>query len=141
MPAWRTISLWMDQLEEPLLPRPALEHDLDVDVAIIGAGYTGLWTAYYLKRQAPELSIAIIEAQMAGFGASGRNGGWLMGNLLGEDRLLTGPEAGITRDSIAIDWDWTDPKTAGFHAKNILWNKPTIQASIKDTSQRLKGCT
>ncbi|VVO44922.1 NAD(P)/FAD-dependent oxidoreductase [Pseudomonas fluorescens] len=88
MSAWRTISLWMDQLDEPLLARPALERDLDVDVAIIGAGYTGLWTAYYLKRQAPELNIAIVEAQTAGFGASGRNGGWLMGNLLGEDRLL-----------------------------------------------------
>ncbi|WP_095194232.1 FAD-binding oxidoreductase [Pseudomonas sp. Irchel 3A7] len=90
MPAWRSISLWMDQLDEPLLARAALEQDLDIDVAIIGAGYTGLWTAYYLKRQAPDLSIAIIEAQTAGFGASGRNGGWLMGNLLGEDRLLAG---------------------------------------------------
>ena len=88
MPAWRNISLWMDQLDEPLLARPALEQDLDVDVVIIGAGYTGLWTAYYLKRLAPDLSIAIVEAQTAGFGASGRNGGWLMGNLLGEDRLL-----------------------------------------------------
>jgi glycine/D-amino acid oxidase-like deaminating enzyme len=80
----------MDQLDDPLHARPALEHDLDVDVAIIGAGYTGLWSAYYLKRQAPELNIAIVEAQTAGFGASGRNGGWLMGNLLGEDRLLAG---------------------------------------------------
>ncbi|MEX5608431.1 FAD-dependent oxidoreductase [Pseudomonas protegens] len=88
MPAWRSISLWMDQLDEPLLPRPQLAQDLDLDVAIIGAGYTGLWTAYYLKRQAPQLNIAVIEAQTAGFGASGRNGGWLMGNLLGEDRLL-----------------------------------------------------
>lgn len=90
MSAWRTISLWMDPLQEPLLARAPLERDLDVDVAIIGAGYTGLWTAYYLKRQAPELKIAIVEAQTAGFGASGRNGGWLMGNLLGEDRLLAG---------------------------------------------------
>ncbi|HBK49781.1 MAG TPA: FAD-dependent oxidoreductase, partial [Pseudomonas sp.] len=84
----RTLSLWMDQLDEPLCARPALRNDLDVDVCIIGAGYTGLWTAYYLKRQAPQLNIAVIEAQIAGFGASGRNGGWLMGNLLGEDRLL-----------------------------------------------------
>ena len=102
MPAWRSISLWMDQLEEPLLPRPALEHDLDVDVAIIGAGYTGLWTAYYLKRQAPELNIAIVEAQIAGFGASGRNGGWLMGNLLGEDRLLAGLPAEQRRESFDL---------------------------------------
>ncbi|TFY87426.1 FAD-dependent oxidoreductase [Pseudomonas kairouanensis] len=90
MPAWRNISLWMDQLDDPLVARASLEHDLDVNVVIIGAGYTGLWTAYYLKLQAPELNIAIIEAQTAGFGASGRNGGWLMGNLLGEDRLLAG---------------------------------------------------
>ncbi|EIK95133.1 FAD dependent oxidoreductase [Pseudomonas sp. M47T1] len=88
MTAWRNISLWMDQLDEPLKARAALEHDLDVDVAIIGAGYTGLWTAYYLKLQAPTLNIAILEAQTAGFGASGRNGGWLMGNLLNDDRLL-----------------------------------------------------
>lgn len=84
-----TISLWMDQLED-LSPCAPLQGELDVDVAIIGAGYTGLWTAYYLKRQAPQLRIAILEAHTAGFGASGRNGGWLMGNLLGEDRLLAG---------------------------------------------------
>ncbi|MFK9096869.1 NAD(P)/FAD-dependent oxidoreductase [Pseudomonas guariconensis] len=88
MQAWRTISLWMDQLEEPLCARPALGQDLEVDVCIIGAGYTGLWTAYYLKRQAPQLNVAVIDANIAGYGASGRNGGWLMGNLLGEDRML-----------------------------------------------------
>jgi len=102
MSAWRTISLWMDQLDEPLLARPALERDLDVDVAIIGAGYTGLWTAYYLKRLAPSLEIAIVEAQTAGFGASGRNGGWLMGNLLGEDRLLAGLPAEQRRASFNL---------------------------------------
>jgi len=92
---WRGVSLWMEQLEEPLEPRPALVDDLQADVAVIGAGYTGLWTAYYLKRQAPHLNIVIVEAQIAGFGASGRNGGWLMGNLQGEDRLLgaLSPEA------------------------------------------------
>nr|WP_260173750.1 FAD-dependent oxidoreductase [Nocardioides albus] len=50
--------------------------DLEVDVAIVGAGYTGLWTAYYLTEARPELRIAILEAEVAGFGASGRNGGW-----------------------------------------------------------------
>lgn len=93
MTAWRNISLWMDQLDEPLTPRAALTGALEADVAIIGAGYTGLWTAYYLKRQAPQLRIAIVEAETAGFGASGRNGGWLMGNILGEDRLLAGLSA------------------------------------------------
>src|SRR5574344_996640 len=88
MSDWRTVSLWMDELDEPLDPRAAVGGELATDVLIIGAGYTGLWTAYYLKRQAPQLRITILEAQPAGFGASGRNGGWLMGNLLGEDRLL-----------------------------------------------------
>lgn len=46
------------------------------DVAIVGAGYTGLWTAYYLRLADPGLRIAIVEAEVAGFGASGRNGGW-----------------------------------------------------------------
>lgn len=93
MSAWRNISLWMDQLDEPLTPREPLSGTVESDVAIIGAGYTGLWTAYYLKRQAPELRIVIVEAEIAGFGASGRNGGWLMGNLLGEDRLVAGLSA------------------------------------------------
>ena len=88
MQDWRNISLWMDQLDEPLQARPSLPASLHADVAIIGAGYTGLWTAYYLKRQAPQLRIVILEAAIAGFGASGRNGGWLMGGILGEDRLL-----------------------------------------------------
>lgn len=81
------ISLWMDQLP-PAAPRPLLEGPLEVDVAIVGAGFTGLWAAYYLKRQAPQLSVAILEAEFAGYGASGRNGGWLMGELQGQDRLL-----------------------------------------------------
>jgi glycine/D-amino acid oxidase-like deaminating enzyme len=47
-----------------------------VDVAIVGAGYTGLWTAYYLSQADPSLRIAVLESEVAGFGASGRNGGW-----------------------------------------------------------------
>jgi glycine/D-amino acid oxidase-like deaminating enzyme len=69
-------SSWLEDAGEPLTPRPALKHSIDVDVAILGAGYTGLWTAYYLLRARPELKIAIIEREIAGFGASGRNGGW-----------------------------------------------------------------
>ncbi|WP_069863452.1 NAD(P)/FAD-dependent oxidoreductase [Pseudomonas citronellolis] len=88
MSAWRHISLWMNQLDDDFIARPALEGALEVDVAIVGAGYTGLWTAYYLKTRAPQLKVAILEAETAGFGASGRNGGWLMGALLGEDRLV-----------------------------------------------------
>jgi glycine/D-amino acid oxidase-like deaminating enzyme len=73
---YRSRSFWLDSLPSSLAPRPALDRDIDVDVAIIGAGYTGLWTAYELARQDPTLRIAVLEAEIAGFGASGRNGGW-----------------------------------------------------------------
>lgn len=70
------LSLWHDTLEESLAPRPALPGDVEADVAIVGAGYTGLWTAYWLTRLQPDLRIVIVEKEIAGFGASGRNGGW-----------------------------------------------------------------
>jgi glycine/D-amino acid oxidase-like deaminating enzyme len=74
---YRSRSLWLDGLEDdPLVPRPALPGPLDVDVAVVGAGYTGLWTAYYLRRADPGLRVAVLEREVAGFGASGRNGGW-----------------------------------------------------------------
>jgi glycine/D-amino acid oxidase-like deaminating enzyme len=65
-------------------PRPALPGDRDVDVCIVGAGYTGLWTAYYLAEADPSLRITVLEARFAGFGASGRNGGWLSGLVPGD---------------------------------------------------------
>jgi glycine/D-amino acid oxidase-like deaminating enzyme len=73
---YRELSYWLSSVDDDLTPRPALEGDLDVDVAIVGAGYTGLWTAYYLVTADPRMRIAVLEAQIAGFGASGRNGGW-----------------------------------------------------------------
>jgi glycine/D-amino acid oxidase-like deaminating enzyme len=74
--SYRGLSLWHETVPGSLRPRPGLSGDLDVDVAIVGAGYTGLWTAYYLLADAPSLRIAILDAEIAGFGASGRNGGW-----------------------------------------------------------------
>ena len=58
---YRSRSLWLDGVPEPLEPRPSLPGDLDVDVAIIGAGYTGLWTAYYLTAADPALRVAVVE--------------------------------------------------------------------------------
>jgi glycine/D-amino acid oxidase-like deaminating enzyme len=63
--------------------RPPLPGSTDADVCIVGAGYTGLWTAYYLKRADPGLRIVVLEAAFAGFGASGRNGGWVTAGLPG----------------------------------------------------------
>jgi glycine/D-amino acid oxidase-like deaminating enzyme len=73
---YRSLSLWHDTVPEPLEPRAPLPGDLDVDVAVVGAGYTGLWTAYYLAGADPGLRVAVLERDIAGFGASGRNGGW-----------------------------------------------------------------
>ncbi len=83
-------SLWFDGLDA--LPNPQLtELPSHTDVAIIGAGYTGLWTAYYLKRAEPGLDVTVFEAETAGFGASGRNGGWCIGAAWGVDALLEDP--------------------------------------------------
>ncbi|MDP9093779.1 MAG: FAD-binding oxidoreductase [Actinomycetota bacterium] len=73
---YRGLSLWFDQLGSRVEPRPALVSPIAVDVAIVGAGFTGLWTAYYLLGLDPSLRIAVLDAETAGFGASGRNGGW-----------------------------------------------------------------
>ncbi|MFL6108200.1 MAG: NAD(P)/FAD-dependent oxidoreductase, partial [Marmoricola sp.] len=69
-------SLWLDTAGATPAPRPRLAGPTDVDVAVVGAGFTGLWTAYYLAVADPTLRIAVLEAETVGFGASGRNGGW-----------------------------------------------------------------
>ncbi len=73
---YRSVSMWLDGVPGELEPRPALSGSTVVDVAVVGAGYTGLWTAYYLTKADPSLRIAVLEKEIAGFGASGRNGGW-----------------------------------------------------------------
>src|SRR5215212_4651705 len=61
--------------------RPPPAGSTEADVAVVGAGFTGLWTAYYLARRDPGLRIVVLEREFAGFGASGRNGGWVSGLL------------------------------------------------------------
>lgn len=69
------VPVWFEETPR----RPALEQDVACDVAIVGAGYTGLWTAYYLLKTKPDLRITIIDREYIGFCASGRNGGWAQG--------------------------------------------------------------
>ncbi len=73
---YRALSLWHDTADDDWTPRAPLPGDREVDVAIVGGGFTGLWSAYYLARADPALRIAVLEQETAGFGASGRNGGW-----------------------------------------------------------------
>jgi len=75
-PGYRGLSLWHDTLDEDLTPRAPLGGDVEADVAIVGAGYTGLWTAYHLVSADPGVRVVVVDQEIAGFGASGRNGGW-----------------------------------------------------------------
>jgi glycine/D-amino acid oxidase-like deaminating enzyme len=70
------LSLWHDDVGVEWGPATVLPGDREVDVAVVGAGYTGLWTAYYLAQADPTLRVAVLESRFVGFGASGRNGGW-----------------------------------------------------------------
>ncbi|MCB6176597.1 FAD-binding oxidoreductase [Rhodobacter sp. Har01] len=74
------VSFWYADIGLPK-PRAALPGDAEADVCIIGAGYTGLWSAWYLKQAQPSLRVVVVEKEFAGFGASGRNGGWLTGGF------------------------------------------------------------
>ena len=96
---YRQLSYWHDSLPEPVQARPMLDSDIDADIVIVGAGYTGLWTAYYLKQIDPSLDIAVLEAEIAGFGASGRNGGWCTPHVSSIDQWLNDPlqKAGALR--------------------------------------------
>lgn len=78
---YRRISYWLETAGDDLAPRPPLDGSTDADVAILGAGMTGLWTAYYLRRADPSLRVVVVERDIAGFGASGRNGAWCAPDL------------------------------------------------------------
>ncbi|MBV8430022.1 MAG: FAD-dependent oxidoreductase [Solirubrobacterales bacterium] len=116
-------SFWLEQLG-PLKRRPALAGDQEADVCIVGGGFTGLWTAYELRRADPGLRVVVLEAEHVGFGASGRNGGWVFGKISGRPeawRRRGGPNApaamaqaiqrtvgevgqAVTRERIDCDW-------------------------------------
>ncbi|WP_431900606.1 NAD(P)/FAD-dependent oxidoreductase [Micromonospora chalcea] len=124
MTGYRHLSYWLSSLDEPLTPRPGLPGDTDADVAIVGAGYTGLWTAYYLAEADPTLRVVVLEREIAGYGASGRNGGWCsalfptslpaLARRHGRDRALalqramhdTVGEVGRVTAAEGIDCDW-----------------------------------
>ncbi len=93
---FRSPSFWFSDLDEPVTPRAPLDGDAQFDVAIVGAGYTGLWTAYYLNQREPGCRIAVVDAEVAGFGASGRNGGWCAYYFSGLEGLMVDPS---TRES------------------------------------------
>jgi glycine/D-amino acid oxidase-like deaminating enzyme len=107
---YRERSLWLDSALADVSPRSPLDADREVDVAIVGAGFTGLWTAYALAQRDPTLRIAVAEAEIAGYGASGRNGGFASAGIAGEARVYSRRRGmdGVRRaERAAIDGiDW-----------------------------------
>lgn len=94
-------ALWHATTDDPI-PCPPLGQSLDIDVAIVGGGYTGLWTALWLSIMDPSIDIAVFEAKLCGHGASGRNGGWVMGSLEGIDQFADTRTGRLPEDVIEI---------------------------------------
>jgi len=96
--SYRPVSFWQETVS--VRPTEPLTRDMRCDVVVLGGGYTGLSTAYELKRAAPDLDVIVLERAVVGHGASGRNGGFLMPLLgwnlcrtvrsLGRDRAAEG---------------------------------------------------
>src|SRR3954462_7253371 len=108
------MSFWWDQIGGLRRTRDPLAGALECDVAIVGGGYTGLWTALELQRADPSLEVVVLEREACGFGASGRNGGWLSGELAGapspalNDAIRATVDeaiAAIAREGIVCDLD------------------------------------
>jgi len=105
--SYRSISYWFDSLGAEPVSRAALPGDLEVDVAIVGGGFTGAWTAYYLKLADPGCRVALLEADTIGFGASGRNGGFCWASVAGlSNHFKRDPEKGAAlREAIKATID------------------------------------
>ncbi len=126
----RERSLWLDTLPGSLAPRAPVAGDADCDVAIVGAGMTGLWTAYCLLDAEPTLRVCVIEREVAGFGASGRNGGWVSAGIAAAHETWAercGAEAVRQAERATFKAvDWVGDRVAaegidcGFHKGGIL---------------------
>ena len=71
-------SLWLEEALGQAADAPRLEGDERADICIVGGGFTGLWTAIRLKEHDPALDVVLVEADVCGGGASGRNGGFVL---------------------------------------------------------------
>jgi ribulose 1,5-bisphosphate synthetase/thiazole synthase len=77
MKNYRSYGLWLDDCPHGLASRPALGAPTEADVVIVGAGYTGLRMACYPAKSDPHLRVGVLGREIAGFGASGHDGGWV----------------------------------------------------------------
>ena len=74
-------SWWLEEAlaAEPGVPCPPLDRAIDAEIAIVGGGYTGMWTAYQITERHPDADVVILEQDICGGGPSGRNGGFVNG--------------------------------------------------------------
>jgi glycine/D-amino acid oxidase-like deaminating enzyme len=129
---YRRLSFWHDSVPGSLEPKASLDGDVEADVAIVGAGLTGMWTAYYLTKADADLQVVLCEREIAGFGASGRNGGWCsalfpaslpkLERMAGRESAIamyramqqTVDEVGKVASAEGIDCHWAKGGTIGF---------------------------
>jgi glycine/D-amino acid oxidase-like deaminating enzyme len=134
--------LWWSQLPADLLEPVGAPMDghVEADVAIVGAGFTGLWTAYYLQQRNPGLRIAIVEKEIAGFGASGRNGGWSSALFPQTDAAIVDryglPAARAMRMAMNDSVDEIG-RVASHHGWDIGWAKGGTVIAARTASQAL----
>jgi gamma-glutamylputrescine oxidase len=117
------VSMWAHTVD-PIEPRPPLQGTVQADIAIIGAGFTGLSTAYEMSRRFPDKRIVVLEARRVGNGASGRNGGMMLNWVNGIDTQ----EEALTRRIWAC--------TKG----GIDWIETTIRSERLRVRYRRDGC-
>ncbi len=137
-------SLWWDQLSdvERAFERPRLDDDLSVDVCIVGGGYTGLWTAFWLQELDPTLSIVVLEAEVVGFGASGRNGGWcsaLFPASMDNMQARVGREAARAMQSAMFENLNTMQGIIEAHGIECDWNRGGTVSLIRSAAQRSRA--
>ena len=144
------VSYWYRQTGLPALRDP-LPGDLDTDVCIVGGGLTGLWTAYYLKQAQPELDVVVVEREFCGYGASGRNGGWLSAEIAtpartylgghgaaGVHALHTAMRASVDEVLTVLAREGIDADVARDGILHVARNRPQLQRlrSLADEERR-----
>ncbi|MDF2617925.1 MAG: FAD-dependent oxidoreductase [Xanthobacteraceae bacterium] len=145
------ISFWYADIGGIPAPRRSLPGDIEADVCIVGAGYTGLWTAYYLRKADPSIRIVIVEREFAGFGASGRNGGWLSGGFWWsrEKYLKTSTRGGVvdmqramagTVDEViaVAEAEGIDADIVRADNLNVAVNKPQLDRALAEYGTMLQ---
>ena len=150
---YRSLSLWHEGVGDDLQPRSSLspaERSAHWDVIIMGAGYTGLWMALSLVEQSPTTRVLVLEKEIAGFGASGRNGGWVSALFPTSTRALIHqhgvpaatamrqamvdcvPSVGTWASTLDIDCDFVQGGTTSLARADI--HRQRAEASLQESA-------